>query len=131
MKGLFGVSTKLTPTPTPTPAPIPTPTTTPMTTPTLPPPASKPPATETLIGDPIDGASVFASAGCGFCHRLSAAGSNGVIGPDLDSLASQLNQAVIVQEVTDGGMTMPSFSNTLTPTQINDVASHVYQSTHA
>src|SRR5205085_10896261 len=32
------------------------------------------------------GAKVFASAGCGGCHTLSAAGSKGQIGPNLDEL---------------------------------------------
>jgi uncharacterized cupredoxin-like copper-binding protein len=126
MKGLFSVATKVTPTPTPT-----TTTTTTTTTPTPGPPPPKPPATEPLIGDPADGASVFSSAGCGSCHTLAAAGSTGVIGPPLDGLANQLTQALIVQQVTNGGMTMPSFANSLTASQINDVAAYVYQSTHA
>jgi cytochrome c2 len=32
------------------------------------------------------GAKVFASAGCGGCHTLSAAGAKGQIGPNLDEL---------------------------------------------
>jgi len=38
---------------------------------------------------------------------------------------------LIVNQVTNGGQTMPSFAQSLTPTQINDVAAYVYQSTHA
>ena len=35
------------------------------------------------------GAQVFADAGCGGCHTLAAAGSNGSAGPNLDALAAQ------------------------------------------
>jgi cytochrome c oxidase subunit 2 len=40
-----------------------------------------------------DGASVFASAGCGGCHTFAAAGSSGEIGPALDDLAVAANDA--------------------------------------
>lgn len=89
----------------------------------------KPPATEALIGDPTDGASVFVSAGCGQCHTLAAAGTTGTVGPNLDALAP--DQPTIVNQVTGGGGFMPSFAASLSATQINDVASYVYQSTHS
>jgi len=92
-------------------------------------PVGKPAATEALIGDPVDGASVFKIGGCGFCHWLSAAGSSGTQGPNLDGLAP--DQTTIVNAVTDGDNRMPSFASTLTTKQINDVAAYVYQSTHA
>jgi cytochrome c551 len=90
--------------------------------------ASKPPATETLIGNPTNGAPVFTSAGCGSCHTLAAAGSAGTAGPSLDQLAP--GQAVVVTQVTNGGFNMPAFGSTLSPSQINDLAAYVYQSTH-
>jgi uncharacterized cupredoxin-like copper-binding protein len=124
MKGLFGVASKPATVSNPVTTPTPTTTTTPVA---LPPP----PATETLIGDPVNGATVFASAGCGTCHTLAAARATGVIGPSLDSLARQLTQALIVTQVTNGGQTMPSFAQSLTATQINDLAAYVYKSTHA
>jgi mono/diheme cytochrome c family protein len=34
------------------------------------------------------GAQIFTAAGCGGCHQLSTAGTNGTIGPSLDELAS-------------------------------------------
>jgi uncharacterized cupredoxin-like copper-binding protein len=124
MKGLFAVATKAPPPSTTPPAT----TTTPATTP---PPATKPPATESLIGDPVDGASVWSSSGCASCHTMRAAGASGLIGPDLDSIAAQLTQALVVTQVTNGGMTMPAFGSSLSSAQINDVASFVYKSTHA
>lgn len=133
MKGLFAVATKAPPSTTP-PATTTTPTTTttPATTPPATrPPAAKPPATESLIGDPVNGQSVWSSSGCASCHTMRAAGASGLIGPDLDSIAAQLTQALVVTQVTNGGMTMPAFGSSLTPTQINDVASFVYKSTHA
>ena len=103
-------------------------TTTQTTTTTTTTTATKPPATETLVGNPANGASVFTSAGCGSCHALAAAGSAGTAGPNLDQLAP--GQAVVVTQVTNGGFNMPAFGSTLSPTQINDLAAYVYQSTH-
>jgi len=40
-----------------------------------------------------DGASVFASAGCGGCHAFTPAGSKGAIGPSLDDLAAAAQEA--------------------------------------
>jgi mono/diheme cytochrome c family protein len=90
---------------------------------------TKPPATEALIGNPANGATVFASAGCASCHTLAAAGATGTVGPNLDQLAP--DQATVVTQVTNGGFSMPSFSSSLSASQINDLASYVYQSTHA
>jgi mono/diheme cytochrome c family protein len=50
------------------------------------------------------------------------------VGPNLDALAP--DQPAIVNEVAAGGAFMPSFAAALSPAQINDVASYVYQSTH-
>jgi cytochrome c2 len=38
-----------------------------------------------LKGDPTKGKAVFASSGCGSCHTLAAAGTKGVVGPNLDT----------------------------------------------
>jgi mono/diheme cytochrome c family protein len=81
-----------------------------------------------LIGDPVAGAAVFASAGCGSCHILKAAGSTGAVGPSLDDVKP--DQQTVVQQVTAGGEIMPAFSPQLSSTQINNVAAYVYKSTH-
>jgi mono/diheme cytochrome c family protein len=81
-----------------------------------------------LIGDPVAGAAVFQSAGCGSCHILKAAGSTGQVGPSLDDVAP--DQQTVVQQVTNGGEIMPAFSPQLSSTQINNVAAYVYKSTH-
>ena len=125
-KGSIGVTAVGSSVPKTTPT---TTTTTGAATPAPAAPAGKPPATEALIGDPVDGATVFKIGGCGFCHWLSAAGASGSQGANLDSLAP--DQQTIVEAVTDGSIRMPAFGGTLTAKQINDVAAYIYQSTHA
>jgi mono/diheme cytochrome c family protein len=79
--------------------------------------------TEAGSGDATAGKEVFASAGCGGCHTFSAAGSSGSVGPDLDDASPSYDK--VVSQVTDGGGAMPSFSDKLTPQQIQDVAAFV------
>jgi mono/diheme cytochrome c family protein len=84
-----------------------------------------PPAVQ---GDPVAGKQVFKTAGCVSCHTLKAAGATGTVGPDLDQLKPA--EAIVVHQVTVGGAVMPSFKDTLTAKQIQDVAAFVYTSTH-
>jgi cytochrome c553 len=85
--------------------------------------------TPAATGDPVAGKQVFASAGCGGCHTLKAAGSSGTVGPDLDQLKPAA--ARVAHQVEVGGGPMPSFKATLSPKQIQDVAAFVATSTHA
>ena len=80
-------------------------------------------------GDPTAGKAVFASAGCGGCHTLKAAGSTGTVGPNLDQLKPPLDRIVV--QVDNGGGPMPAFKGQLTDKQIQDVAAFVYASTHS
>ena len=80
-------------------------------------------------GDPVAGKQVFASAGCGGCHTLKAAGSSGTVGPNLDVLKP--TEPRIAHQVEVGGGPMPSFKGTLSPKQIQDVAAFVATSTHS
>jgi mono/diheme cytochrome c family protein len=80
-------------------------------------------------GDPVAGKAVFASAGCGACHTLKAAGSTGTVGPNLDQLKPPYDR--ILHQVEVGGGPMPAFKNTLSAKQIQDVAAFVAASTHA
>ena len=73
------------------------------------------------------GAKVFADAGCGNCHTLEAADSNGNVGPNLDD--AQPDKAKVVRQVTNGGVGMPSFRNELTTQEIDDVAQYVSDAT--
>ena len=54
----------------------------------------------TLTGDPANGEKIFASAGCGGCHTLEAAGSSGNVGPNLDDAKPEL--ALALNRVTNG-----------------------------
>jgi len=80
-------------------------------------------------GDAAAGKKVFASAGCGGCHTLNAAGSSGNVGPNLDDAKPAL--ALIHTRVTNGKAPMPSFKDQLSKKQIDDVAAFVYSSTHS
>jgi cytochrome c553 len=73
------------------------------------------------------GAKVFASAGCGSCHTLSAAKSTGQTGPNLDQLKPSYD--AVVRQVSNGGGGMPSFASKLSTGQIRDVASFIAAST--
>ena len=78
-------------------------------------------------GDPAAGEAVFASAGCGSCHTLEAAGSNGTIGPNLDDAQPPLE--LVIDRVTNGMGAMPPFGATLSEQEIADVAAYVVAST--
>jgi cytochrome c6 len=77
-------------------------------------------------GNPVAGKAVFASAGCGACHTLKAAGSTGTVGPNLDQLKPSYD--AVVHQVEVGGGPMPAFKNTLSAKQIQDVAAFVVAS---
>jgi hypothetical protein len=72
------------------------------------------------------GAAVFATAGCGTCHTLAAAGSHGSLGPNLDQVRP--SAAAVAAQVLNGGGNMPSFRGRLTAAQIRDVARFVASS---
>ncbi len=78
-------------------------------------------------GDPAAGEEVYASAGCGGCHVLEAAGSSGTVGPSLDETKPSMER--IVEQVTNGSGAMPSFKDQLSEQQIQDVAAFVFEST--
>ena len=78
-------------------------------------------------GDAAAGESVFASAGCGGCHTLEAAGTSGSVGPNLDEAQPDFDTAV--ETVTNGSGAMPAFRDQLSEQQIRDVAAYVAEST--
>jgi mono/diheme cytochrome c family protein len=84
------------------------------------------PRTVPANADAVAGRAVFASAGCGSCHTLRAAGSGGQIGPNLDSLRPVYTR--VVARVEHGGGGMPSFSGRLSAKQVRDVAAFVSES---
>jgi mono/diheme cytochrome c family protein len=74
-------------------------------------------------GGQIDGAAVFAEAGCGSCHALAAAGASGTIGPNLDE--AKPSKELALERITEGMGAMPAFGDQLTPEQIAAVADYV------
>jgi len=85
------------------------------------------PPTSVEGGDAAAGEEVWAANGCGTCHVLEAAGSNGNIGPNLDD--SEPDTELVVERVTNGAGAMPSFKDDLSEQQIADVAAYVVEST--
>jgi mono/diheme cytochrome c family protein len=73
--------------------------------------------------EPRSGQELFASAGCGGCHTLKAAGGSGTTGPNLDQL--QPDAATVAAKVKSGGGGMPSFSGRLSAAEIQSVARYV------
>ena len=86
---------------------------------TSPSPASPAPS----AGSASAGAQVFASAGCGSCHTLKAAGATGAIGPNLDEVRP--SAASVSAIVRSGAGAMPSFADKLSGAQIAAVGSYV------
>lgn len=100
------------------------------------------PAPEPEGGTGKAGAQVFASAGCGNCHALSAAGSTGEVGPNLDeSLAPDDDTAGIEEmilhpneEVIEGypPNVMPkTYGQTLSEEEVHQLAEFLVASTPA
>jgi mono/diheme cytochrome c family protein len=73
-------------------------------------------------GDTSRGEALFKEK-CGSCHTLAAAGTAGVIGPNLDE--KKPPKALVVERVTNGKAPMPPFKGTLTDAQIQAVADYV------
>ena len=74
-------------------------------------------------GNAQAGEAVFMEQGCGGCHTLAAAGSNGQVGPNLDD--AKPSSDLVVERVTNGMGAMPSFKGELSEQQIKDVAAYV------
>jgi cytochrome c6 len=70
----------------------------------------------------VDGKTVFTD-NCGSCHTLSAAGTSGSVGPNLDGVS--LDAAAIEGIVTDGRGGMPAFGDKLSEDEIAAVAEFV------
>jgi len=70
----------------------------------------------------VDGKTVFSDT-CGGCHTLSAAGTSGTTGPNLDDVS--LDAAAIEGIVRDGRGGMPAFGDQLSDEEISAVAEFV------
>ena len=70
----------------------------------------------------VDGEAVFADT-CGSCHTLSAAGTSGTTGPNLDDVS--LDAGAVEGIVRDGRGSMPGFGDQLSDDEIAAVAEFV------
>jgi mono/diheme cytochrome c family protein len=70
----------------------------------------------------VDGEAVFADT-CGSCHTLSAAGTSGTTGPNLDDVS--LDAGAVEGIVRDGRGSMPAFGDQLSDDEIAAVAEFV------
>jgi mono/diheme cytochrome c family protein len=80
-------------------------------------------AGETSGGAKPDGEAIYADAGCGGCHTLAAAGTNGNVGPNLDD--TKPSNELVNERVTNGKGAMPSFKDTYSAAEIEAVAEFV------
>jgi cytochrome c oxidase subunit II len=86
-------------------------------------------------GGATSGKQVFAASGCGNCHTLSAAGSSGTVGPNLDKGLKGKPQAFIRQSIVNpnavitkgyqGGIMPQNFKTTIPQPQLNALVSYL------
>jgi len=85
------------------------------------------------------GAQVFANNGCGGCHTLAAAGSGGVVGPNLDEVLPGQSAAMVKESIVDPNAhiakgystnVMPqNFTTTIKPNEIEQLVEYLLDST--
>ena len=85
--------------------------------------SSRPAGSRSAGSSATAGAAVFASAGCGSCHTLKAAGATGSVGPNLDQIRPAASTVSAI--VQSGSGAMPSFAQKLSAAQIAAVAQYV------
>ena len=88
-----------------------------------------------VAGNPQTGA-----AGCGTCHTMKAAGTNGAIGPNLDEMLTKDNAASIREmivkpniEIVKGyskGVMPANYGSTLSKAQLDALVKYIDQSVH-
>jgi mono/diheme cytochrome c family protein len=69
------------------------------------------------------GAELFADRGCVHCH--GPAGVGGGRGPDLQLVRKKMTKEEITLQIYSGGMSMPSFKDSLTGRQIQDLVAYL------
>jgi cytochrome c oxidase subunit 2 len=88
-----------------------------------------------------DGKTIFTSqdANCGACHKLADAGTNGTIGPDLDTVLKGKDEAFIKQSIDDpsaviadgyqDGIMPPNFEDTLGAAKVDALVKYLSEVT--
>ena len=67
------------------------------------------------------GAVIFQAKQCRNCHSL--AGSGGLRGPALDSIAARMTRDQMIRQVLQGGGNMPAYGNALNPSETEALVS--------
>jgi cytochrome c oxidase subunit 2 len=90
-------------------------------------------------GGAPDGKAVFESAGCGGCHTLADAGSTGAVGPELDDVLPDKDEAFIRQSIVDpsaevaqgfsDGIMPNNFGDTLQPQELDALVKYLAEVT--
>jgi mono/diheme cytochrome c family protein len=80
-----------------------------------------------------EGRRVFAAMGCGSCHRLAAAGSTGMIGPNLDEELAGHDRESLVRSIVrapgQGFATMPDdYGERMTDAELDALVSFLLAS---
>ena len=94
-------------------------------------PGTAKPGAQPAGGGTAAGKQVFASNGCGGCHKLAAAGSSGSVGPDLDNVVADAAKYAkgkgpaeyIRQSIVDpSAFTVPGFPKGTMPTTFSQLS---------
>jgi len=90
-------------------------------------------------GDPAAGKTIFASAGCGTCHTLQAAGTSGTVGPKLDEVlkgkdADFIQESIVDPdaEIADGfqpGLMPQTYDDQFDDKQLSDLVAYLADAT--
>ena len=90
-------------------------------------------------GDPAAGKEIFASAGCGTCHTLQDAGTNGTVGPNLDDVLKGKDAGFIRESIVDPdaeiapgfqpGIMPQTFGDQLDDKQLSDLVAYLADAT--
>ena len=90
-------------------------------------------------GDPAAGKEIFSSAGCGTCHTLQDAGTNGSVGPNLDDVLKGkdtdfIHESIVKPdaEVADGfqpGLMPQTYDDQFDDKQLSDLVAYLADAT--
>jgi cytochrome c oxidase subunit 2 len=90
-------------------------------------------------GGETDGKAIFASENCGSCHTLADAGTTGAVGPDLDDVLADKDEAFIKTSIEDpeaeiadgyqGGIMPPNYRETIPGPQLDALVTYLSEVT--